>query len=55
MTFDPATQQFKVEATLPAISGEIRDAKWVRAAGSKPLLVLARNNASPVFLQLNDQ
>lgn len=52
--FDPATQQFNILQTLPAIGGEVRDAKWVHAPGNKALLALARNNASPVFLQLND-
>lgn len=33
---------------LPALGGEFRDAKWVRGAHGR-LLVLARNNGAPVF------
>jgi hypothetical protein len=39
------------EAALPWIGGECRDAKWVRIAGGKKVLVLARNNEGLVFLK----
>lgn len=42
---------FRVAYELPAIGGEVRDAKWVRAPKGEKWLVLARNNAEPVFLR----
>jgi hypothetical protein len=36
---------------LPTVTGEFRDAKWLKTAGAGRLLVLARNNAPLVFLR----
>jgi hypothetical protein len=43
--------RFHYRYDLPAISGECRDAKWVRVAGGGRLLVLARNKDGLVFLK----
>jgi len=37
---------------LPAAAGEFRDAKWVKTASGR-LLVLARNNAPLSFYRFN--
>lgn len=42
--------KFGVPAALPAIDGEVRDAKWLNTANGK-LLVVARNNMSLIFLK----
>jgi enediyne biosynthesis protein E4 len=41
---------FQPPSVLPEISGEIRDAKWLRTAKGK-ILVLARNNDSLIFFK----
>ena len=61
-TRDPAavgghggTAPVRVAYELPAIGGEVRDAKWVRGAHGTRTLVLARNNAELVFLRAKAQ
>jgi enediyne biosynthesis protein E4 len=44
-------KQFHVSSELPAIHGECRDAKWIHYAGSKQILVIARNNDQLIFLK----
>ena len=51
VTYDKATRQLRYADELPAIGGEFRDAKWVREANGRRMLVLARNNAGLVFLR----
>ena len=48
--YDKAAGRFRCRGILPAIDGECRDAKWVRTAGGR-MLVIARNNAGLVFLR----
>jgi hypothetical protein len=36
---------------LPTLSGEVRDMKWIKGPGGKKILIIARNNDSPVFLE----
>lgn len=36
-------------ASIPLLDGELRDAKWINAAGDKKILVLARNNSKLMF------
>ncbi|MBZ5857808.1 VCBS repeat-containing protein [Flavihumibacter profundi] len=43
------------KSKLPAISGEIRDLKWLQMAGGKKLLAIARNNDTMLFLKLNNE
>jgi len=42
---------FTNQAILPAIDGEVRDAKWLATSGNKKLMVIARNNKKLIFLQ----
>ncbi len=49
--YNTATATFNTQPVLPAIKGEIRDAKWLRYSGGQQLLLLARNNADIVFLK----
>lgn len=44
-----AQQQLHFNGLLPAISGEIRDIQWLRSANGKSILIMARNNDSPLF------
>ena len=46
-----ATRRLRCAYTLPDISGEVRDAKWLRGADGLRMLVLARNNGEMVFLR----
>jgi hypothetical protein len=41
---------WKVTGTMPALSGEMRDAKWMTVSG-EPHLLLARNNAALLLLK----
>jgi len=50
-TFDPSAKAFRSGASLPDVEGEVRDAKWIRYAGSKKVLVIARSNGSLLFYQ----
>ncbi|HCL83030.1 MAG TPA: hypothetical protein DIC22_03600 [Chitinophagaceae bacterium] len=52
-SFDQNQSQFKLASILPAVRGELRDAKWLNATGGDRLLVLARNNDSLIFLKPN--
>jgi len=54
-TYNTKSGGFSKQSTLPEISGECRDAKWINCAGNKKLLVLARNNNSLVFLKPANQ
>jgi hypothetical protein len=48
---DKGTRQIRYVDDLPAMGGEFRDAKWMRGANGRKMLVLARNNAGLVFLR----
>jgi hypothetical protein len=50
-SFQAKTDKFHTGQTIPAIDGEIRDAKLVQQAGGKKLLILSRNNAEMLFFQ----
>lgn len=50
-SFDPAGKTFRAGASLPAVEGEVRDAKWIRYAGAGKALVVARSNGSLLFYQ----
>jgi hypothetical protein len=43
----------KAVFSLPAVAGESRDAKWLKAANGKEILVIARNNESLLFYRNN--
>ncbi|MEX6689290.1 VCBS repeat-containing protein [Danxiaibacter flavus] len=49
-SYDKVHQQYDVISVFPAISGEVRDAKWLKY-GNEKLLVVARNNDSLIFLR----
>ncbi len=53
--FSYARNSFAGTSLLPGIQGEIRDAKWITAAGGRKLLILARNNDKLVFLAINNR
>lgn len=53
-SFDPAKSGFKV-AGIPGIDGEVRDAKWIRAADGSLILVIARNSDGLIFLKPRNQ
>jgi hypothetical protein len=42
---------FSFQQALPGIGGECRDAKWVRMAGGRKMLVVVRNNGELVCLK----
>ena len=48
---DPMNAGLNPTTILPEISGEVRDIKWLNAAGGSKILVIARNNDSLVFLK----
>jgi hypothetical protein len=50
-SFDKKMGAFNEQAKLPAITGEVRDIKWLNTAGGNKMLVIARNNNTLIFLQ----
>jgi enediyne biosynthesis protein E4 len=42
---------FSTATSLPEVKGEVRDAEWIRCAGGKRILVLARNNERLLFFR----
>lgn len=50
-SFDPSAKAFRSGASLADADGEVRDAKWIRYAGSRKALVIARSNGSLLFYQ----
>ena len=42
--YDPGASRFVYREALPAVGGEWRDARWVRASSGRRVLVMARNN-----------
>lgn len=45
------TKQFQTGFQLPEVTGEVRDARWIRRANGKQVLVLAINNNSLLFYE----
>jgi enediyne biosynthesis protein E4 len=52
-SYDSAKARFGHFSLLPEVSGEVRDMQWLRTAGGKKTLVLARNNDSLRFFQVH--
>ncbi|MBY0482864.1 MAG: VCBS repeat-containing protein [Chitinophagaceae bacterium] len=50
-SFNSKLNQFQTGEKATNADGEIRDAKWIRWAGGKQVLVVARNNAGLLFFQ----
>ncbi len=50
-SFNKQLNMFSIQGNMPAINGEVRDAKWMNRAGGNKLLVVARNNDSLLFLK----
>ena len=50
-SFDSSAKTFRNCASLADADGEVRDAKWIRYAGSRKALVIARSNGSLLFYQ----
>ncbi|MBL7759284.1 MAG: VCBS repeat-containing protein [Sediminibacterium sp.] len=50
-SFEPLAKAFRSGASLTDADGEVRDAKWIRYAGSRKALVIARSNGSLLFYQ----
>ena len=48
-SWENKAKQFKTGTGLPAFDGEVRDIKWLRTAGGKKIMLLARNNAPLQF------
>lgn len=49
--FNKSTGEFEVRNIIKNGEGEIRDIRWLTGKGGKPVLVLARNNDTMIFLQ----
>lgn len=50
-TFDKNSNSIIMQQLLSNINGEIRDMKWLNSINNTKVLLLARNNNKPVFLQ----
>lgn len=49
-SYGKVNQQYHIKSVLPSISGEVRDAKWLKH-GSDKVLVVARNSDAVIFLR----
>lgn len=54
VAYNAGKSTFADKYVLPALSGEVRDMKWLKTTTGK-LLVVARNNDAPVFLKPLEQ
>ena len=52
--FTRPPNDFKMMVTMPFADGEVRDAKWIRYAGGKQVLIVAQNNKGLIFLKPNE-
>ncbi len=43
-SFNKSTDNFKTGMRIPLVDGEVRDVKWIKSAGEKKIMVIARNN-----------
>lgn len=50
-SFSKPANGFQSRGNIQMAEGEVRDAKWIRYAGGKQVLVIAQNNKEPVFLK----
>ena len=50
-SYDKKLPGFNEQANLPAITGEVRDMKWLNWMDGNKLLVVARNNKELIFLR----
>ncbi len=50
-SFNKQPKGFDLISNLPAVSGEVRDVKWLNYSGGNKILVIARNNSELVFLK----
>lgn len=50
-SYNKNSAAFQYNTNLPAINGEIRDAKWLTTNNGKKILVIARNNQPLIFLK----
>lgn len=50
-SFSSKTGAFEIHTGIRNAVGETRDMKWLQAGGNRKILLLARNNDKPVFLQ----
>jgi hypothetical protein len=53
-SFNKALNNFQFTTTTAITNGEVRDAKWIRYAGGKQVLVVAQNNKELTFLKPNE-
>ena len=49
--YNKSQSNFQFIADLPAIQGEIRDAKWIKYSNDKKILVIAVNNGPLIFFK----
>jgi hypothetical protein len=50
-SFNKTTNSFLAGSTIAFVEGEMRDAKWIKYAGGKQILMLARNNDGLMFFR----
>lgn len=53
-SFSKQANDLKFLANAAIADGEVRDAKWIRYAGGKQVLIVAQNNKGLTFLKPNE-
>ena len=54
ISFNKQVNKFQFQLTMPIADGEVRDAKWIRYADGKKVLIVAQNNKALTFLKPNE-
>jgi len=52
-TFNKSNNEIKATSIIPDFDGEVRDIKWLKTINGKKIMVIAKNNGKPIFLQQN--
>ncbi|MEP7108042.1 MAG: VCBS repeat-containing protein [Ferruginibacter sp.] len=50
-SYNKNVKAFNLQQKLPEVSGEVRDSKWINAAGGQKILVITRNNEPLLFFK----
>jgi enediyne biosynthesis protein E4 len=50
-SFNKSSNNFQTGFNIPMADGEVRDIKWIKTAGGKKIMIVARNNNALQFFK----
>ena len=53
-SFNRSTNNFQTGMNIPLADGEVRDIKWIKSAGGKEIMIVARNNNGLQFFKQSE-